>query len=278
MAIIDFILNLAGLLLWLNWQSVRLDPLTKAAPATLTGTLRRAVPNRLKRWHFLGALGGLLFLRTVFYWQIGGAVNWTARLNLGITSIPFQSDFFRRMLLFSILSFALILAVFYLWLLFFAVVNRNLHDPFQKLVRLTLGRASQWANWILLLLPLLGAIFVWLALSPLLARMNLLPGSTSLTQRIEQGAVLGLGAFLTWKFLVGAVLGLYLVSSYIYLGNHPFWNFINLTARQMLRPLRRLPLEIGKADFTPVLGIVLVFLMAEGAERGLMALFSRLTF
>ncbi len=46
MALIDFILNLAGLLLWLNWRSVRLDPLGKRTPATLIGTLRRAEPQR----------------------------------------------------------------------------------------------------------------------------------------------------------------------------------------------------------------------------------------
>ncbi|HEY4984077.1 MAG TPA: hypothetical protein VIJ24_03365 [Verrucomicrobiae bacterium] len=287
MSLIDFILNLAGLLLWLNWRSVRLDPLARATPATLTGTLRRAVPNRLQRWHFLAALAALLLVRALFYWKIGGAVNWTARLNLGATSIPFQSDFFRRMLLFSVLSFALTLAIFYLWLLFFAVVNRNINDPLQKLVRLMLGRASRWPNWILLSLPVAGAVLVWLLISPLLARMSLVPAASFL-HRIEQAVLLGLTAFLTWKYLIGAVLALYLVNSYIYLGKHQFWNFINLTSRQMLRPLRRLPLEIGKADFTPVVGITLVFLLAHFAENGveifrvlkidgLIGLYSRLT-
>lgn len=287
MSLIDFILNLAGLLLWLNWRSVRLDPLARATPATLTGTLRRAVPNRLQRWHFLAALAALLLVRALFYWKIGGAVNWTARLNLGATSIPFQSDFFRRMLLFSVLSFALTLAIFYLWLLFFAVVNRNINDPLQKLVRLMLGRASRWPNWILLSLPVAGAVLVWLLISPLLARMSLVP-TASFLHRTEQAVLLGLTAFLTWKYLIGAVLALYLVNSYIYLGKHQFWNFINLTSRQMLRPLRRLPLEIGKADFTPVVGITLVFLLAHFAENGveifrvlkidgLIGLYSRLT-
>ena len=54
MGIIDFILNLAGLLLWLNWRSNRFDPLVKRMPATLMGTLRPAAPKRLRRWHLLG--------------------------------------------------------------------------------------------------------------------------------------------------------------------------------------------------------------------------------
>ena len=75
MALIDFILNLAGLLLWLNWRSVRFDPLGRRTPATLIGTLRRAEPRRLRRWHLLAALGGLLLLRAVIYWQIGSAAK-----------------------------------------------------------------------------------------------------------------------------------------------------------------------------------------------------------
>lgn len=41
MDIVDLILNLAGLLLWLNWRSLRFDPLVKRTPATLMGTLRQ---------------------------------------------------------------------------------------------------------------------------------------------------------------------------------------------------------------------------------------------
>ena len=63
MSLIDFILNLAGLLLWLNWRTLPFDPLSKTTPATLVGTLRRAAPTRVKRWHFLAALGALLVLR-----------------------------------------------------------------------------------------------------------------------------------------------------------------------------------------------------------------------
>ncbi len=46
MGLIDFILNLAGLLLWLNWRAAKADPLGKSKPATLIGTLRRAEPGK----------------------------------------------------------------------------------------------------------------------------------------------------------------------------------------------------------------------------------------
>ncbi|HKI68676.1 MAG TPA: hypothetical protein VKA67_03750, partial [Verrucomicrobiae bacterium] len=241
MSLVDSILNLAALLLWLNWRSVRLDPMSKAVPATLPGTLRRAVPKRLGRWHFLAALFALMLVRAWFYWQIGAAVNWAARLNLGVISISFRSDFLDRMLLFSVVSFGVTLAVFYLWLLYFSAVNaRTTGDPFQKLVRLMLGRLDRWPCWIKLLLPLIIATICWLGLSLLLAHMGLVPTGIPLVAQLGQGALIGLSAYLTWQFLIATVLVLHLVNSYIYLGNHPLWNFINLTARQTLRPLRKL--------------------------------------
>jgi len=82
MGLIDSILNLAGVLLWLGWRSNRLDPLVKATPATLIGTLRRAEPQRLKGWQLLVALMALLVLRGLLYQQIGPEAEWTPKLNL----------------------------------------------------------------------------------------------------------------------------------------------------------------------------------------------------
>ena len=58
MGIVDFILNLAGLLLWLNWRSNRFDPLVKRLPATLMGTLRPRRAQTLRRWHLLAFIAG----------------------------------------------------------------------------------------------------------------------------------------------------------------------------------------------------------------------------
>ena len=51
MGLLDFILNLVGLLLWFNWRAARFDPLSKFTPATLAGTLRRAEKTSFRRWH-----------------------------------------------------------------------------------------------------------------------------------------------------------------------------------------------------------------------------------
>jgi uncharacterized protein YggT (Ycf19 family) len=94
--------------------------------------------------------------------------------------------------------------------------------------------------------------------------------------RIEQSLVIGLGGYLVWKFLIGALLALHLLNSYIYFGRHPFWNYVNATAQTLLKPLEKIPLRAGKVDFAPVVGIALTFLLAEFAGRGLVLLYAKL--
>ena len=278
MGLIDFILNLAGLLLWLNWRSVRFDPLGKRTPATLIGTLRRAEPRRLRRWHLLAALGGLLLLRALFYWQIGSAARWTGTLNLSVITLSFRSDYFVRMLLFSIFSFGLTLGVFYLWLLLLSILAGPEPLPFHRLVRMPLGGIDRWARGVKFLLPLFATATFWWLASWLLAELQIIPKPVSTAQRFEESLVIGLSSYLTWKYLAGALLVLHLLNSYIYFGKHPFWGYVNAGAQTLLSPLRALPLRVGKADFAPVVGIVLVFLAAELAGRGLVFLYERLPF
>ncbi|HLX94419.1 MAG TPA: hypothetical protein VKU37_01605 [Verrucomicrobiae bacterium] len=275
MGIIDFILNLAGLLVWLNWRSLRFDPLGQRTPATLIGTLRRAEPRRLRRWHLPAALGGLLLLRAVFYWQIGSGVGWAAgRLYLGVIELSFRSDSFGRILLFSFFSFGLTLGVFYLWLLLFSILDGP--EPFHRLVRMQLGPVDRWPRWLKLSLPLVLAAMSWWLVSWVLAWLAIVPPPVSAAHRIEESLIIGLGSYLAWKYAAGALLVMHLLNSYIYFGKHSFWYYVTAEAQTLLRPLRAVPLRAGKADFAPVVGIVLVFLFAELAERGLAAVYARL--
>jgi uncharacterized protein YggT (Ycf19 family) len=282
MSWVDFILNLAGLLLWLSWRSVRLDPFAKTTPATLAGTLRRAEPHRLRRWHFLAALGGLLLLRAVLYWQVGSAADWTPNLHLHAVgrTIPFRSDSWWRMLVFSFLSFGATLGLFYLWLLFPSlVIERSAEpDPVQKLVRMQLGRVDRWPWLLRLSLPLVVTFLVWYGVSALLAGMTVIPPAISKAQRFQQAVVVGVGSYLSWEYLIGGLLAIHLVSSYVYLGSQPFWNWVATMARSLLTPLRGVPLTLGKLDFAPLIGLALVFFVGQLAERGLSWLYARVPF
>ncbi len=137
MAYLNLIIDLAGLALWLNWLSFRLDPLAKAMPASLAGTLKRAELPGPKRWKFLAALAALLLARVWLLLELSGVANVTPKLRLGFVSLPFRGDLMSHMLVFSILSFSLVLAGFYLWMLLLSAVNYTAAgtDPFDRLVR-----------------------------------------------------------------------------------------------------------------------------------------------
>jgi uncharacterized protein YggT (Ycf19 family) len=274
--LVDFILNLAGLLLWFNWRSVHFDPLGKRTPATLIGTLRRAEPKHWQRWHWLAAISGLLLVRALFYWQIGSASRpvWAGTLNLGVIAPSFLSNSFGRMCLFSVLSFGLTLVVFYLWLLLLSILAGP--EPIHGLVRIQLGAVDRWPWWLKLLLPLTATALIWWLASWLLEWRGLIPKPISTTHRIGQSLLIGLSSYLVWKYVIGVLLALHWLNSYVYFGWHPFWHYANTTAATLLNPLRRVPLRTGRVDFAPVAGIVLVFLLAGLAEHGLIFIYGRL--
>jgi uncharacterized protein YggT (Ycf19 family) len=274
MTAVDFILNLAGLLLWANWRSALFDPVNKRTPATLIGALRRAAPTRFRHWHLLAAIGALLVLRALIYWQIGSSSAWTGRLDLGVTTVFFRSNYFGQMLLFSIFSFARILGIIYFWLLLLSILDGPM--PTHRFVKMQFGKIDGWPRWIKSLLPpVLTALFWGLASWPF-AWLHPKP-AMSAAHHVEEALVIGLGSYLVWKFVIGGLLVLHLLGSYIYFGKNPFWKYVDATAQKLLKPLGKIPLRAGKADFAPVVGIALVFLFAELAGRGLTSLYAQLS-
>ena len=274
MGIIDSILNLVALLLWFNWRTARFDPLAGSTPATLAGTLRRASAPTLKNWLLPLAIPALLLLRALFYWQIGGAPGWIGRIDIGVIAIPFWSDTsyagLRRMLLFSLYSFAVALTVFNLWLLLLSILKsgNTSNDSLRQLLRAHLGGVETWPWWLKTLLPLMAVSPLWWLASWPLTATALLPPSVSAWQRLEQSLLVGVGSYLCWKFLIVGLLALYFVNSYVFFGRHPFWQHLNEVGSRLLSPLRVLPLRIGRLDFSALLGLALVLVMAHAVEHG----------
>lgn len=271
MALINLLLNLVGMLLWVSWRYLPFDPIQRAKPATLTGTLRRAEPLKFRRWHFLVALAALLLLRSAFYWWVGGTMQWTLNVNLGVVNIAFRCDAFDRMLVFSLVSFADALFQFYLVLaLLWLCGPRHLDsDPCQRFVRIQLSPLHRWPTAVVLLLPLAVAALGWIALHPLLTRMGLIPNAPSWERVFQQALVLGVSVYAIWKHAIGAVLALRFLNTYVYLGPHPLWNFIELTGKTLLRPLATLQLQFRRMDFAPLVAIALTYLIATFLEEGL---------
>ena len=280
MALIDFILNLAALLLWLNWRAAKSDPLGKRTPATLIGTLRRADARAAGRWQLPAVLGGLLLLRALFYWQIGSALKpvWAGKLDLGaiVLSIPCHESWsgLGRIIIFSFCSFAILLAVFYSWLIILSILGGP--EPVQALVRVQLGRPNRWPVAVKWLLPFLLCSTAWWLASWLLAWLHIIPAPGAASRRLAGAAIIGLEPYPTLKFLFGALLSLYLLNSYIYFGKHPFWAYVNAVSQNLLRPIRIIPLRVGRVDFAPLIGIAAVFLLAQGAGYILARLYTHL--
>ena len=275
MNLADFLLNLAGLLLWITWRTAGFAPTSKT---TLPWVSRQAGPSPGRRHWLLVALVALLGVRAWFYWRVGMQVNWIASLDLGVIVLWFNSASLERMTLYSVLGFLVWLAVFHFWLLCLSMVNRRVGDavPVQRWVRQHLGWVERWPAPLKILAPWLVVTGLWFAANPMLVRLGMTAAPRSPAHCWQQGAVIGAGTVLAWKNLIAVVLLLHVVNSYLYLGNHLFWSFINTTARNLLAPLRWLPLRVGRVDLTPIVGIAVVLLGLGLAERGLTWLFSRL--
>ncbi|MEW6306140.1 MAG: hypothetical protein AB1705_21955 [Verrucomicrobiota bacterium] len=278
MGLIDIILNLVALLIWLNWRGSRFISPIAPTPLTLLSTLRSAGSARERSGLWLAGLIGLLLGRSIFYWYIGSAAGWTAQINLGVVTLSFRSDLPGRMLLYSVFMFVVVLFAFHVWLVLLSSVNRSLPDTdsMQRLVRLHLGWLTRLPVAAQLATPLLGGAVLWMLASFLLARVEIMPAPASTLHVVEQSLVMGLRACLVWEPLIIGLLLLYMVNSYVYLGQHPFWEFIEQTGKNLLHPLKSLPLRAGKVDFAPILGAVAVFVLARGVDLGLTHLYQRL--
>jgi len=259
MGLIDFILNFTGLLLWLSWRSSRFDPLVRTSAASLAGTLRPAEKRKFKGWPSVVGLVGLLVVRAFLYWQIGSPAMWNPRLHLYFVVIAFRCDDFTSALVFSLASFIRVFAIFYFWLVALCLVDRGFSetDPVQRLFRLHLGRLARWHWFLQMTLIPVAVVLVWAALHPLLVRVGVVSPVRSVAFIFEQGLLVAVGLVLSLKYLFPVFLFLHFINSYVYFGNNPMWEFVSHTARSLLAPLRRLPLQIGRLDLAPLLGIVL---------------------
>jgi uncharacterized protein YggT (Ycf19 family) len=259
MAVLDFVLNCACLLLWLNWRSRGFTLPNRPPALALIGTLRRAEPKPRERWNSLIVLIIVLFVRAFLYSQIG-SLQWSPQIALPGFVLHFRNDLFGRMLLFSILNFLRMAAEFYFSLLLVAAINQRVdgHEPWTALVRAHLGLVARLPAWMCLLLPFVIAFCAWLAIGPVLAALKIHLQLKSFFQLSQQAALVGLGGWLSWRYVIVTVLILHIISSYVYFGSAPFWNFINVTARHLLRPLEWLPLRLGKIDLVPILALGLV--------------------
>jgi len=274
---VNLLLDLAGLLLWLGWRSTRAAR-TAGVASPYQSVLRPAQPVRSNGFLLLLGLGLLLLARAWAYWRIGSELKWVPAVDLGVVRLPFNSIQPGRMLLFSLTSFGAFWTLFYLWLLLLSVVNQSVldTDPLQRWVRRQLGWVDRWPSLLKVGVPPAALVGAWVLVHPQLIALGLAAPPQSTAHVWQQGIVFGAGAFLAWKYLIVAVLFLHVANSYLYLGNSPLWISLNGTAQNLMRPLRWLPLRLGRIDLAPLVGMAATLLAFNFLERGLTHLFARL--
>jgi uncharacterized protein YggT (Ycf19 family) len=256
MPLIDLVLNLAGLLLWLSWQALGITAATRPTALSLVHTLKRAEPRPPRRRTPLLFLLALLIGRSFLYWQVGPGTPWHPQINLGVVTLQFPITW-SFMLLYSYLSFAQVLATYYLGLLLVSVANAKAPDtdPLHRIVRMQLGGLGRLPVLPALLTPFVAGTLVWLGLGWPLGRLGVYSPSPTLEMLWQQALVFGLGTYLVWHYFLILLLLIHLFNSYVYLGKAPFWHFLALTGRNALRPIRWLPLTLGRFDLAPLLVI-----------------------
>lgn len=278
MHVLDMILNLAGLLIWLNWRSI--PWVLRESPAHVsTRSLRNRSSARFSNRNlYLIGLLLLLLLRPLFYWQVGPSLNWLPTLSLVAIHLPFRSDYLSRMYGFSFLSFGQVLVIFYLCLILLSSVSRNLPENslFQPWVRRHLGwldRIPLFCKWAA---PYLAGFGFWLIFGPLFIQAGMLDELRSPTHLLQQAVVIGLGGYIAWKLFLVVWLLLHIMNSFVFLGDFAFWSYLNATARNILKPITGLPLRVGRADFAPILAILLIVLLSELLAHSVAFLYQKL--
>jgi uncharacterized protein YggT (Ycf19 family) len=278
MPALDFILNCAALLLWLNGRSRRLTNLPSVPGIALIATLKSAQRRPAERWPSHLVLAILLLARAILYWQVGTSAHWMPTIPLGPITLHFRNDMFMPMLLFSLLGFVLFLAVFYFSLVILAAMNRGAREnnTWLALIRAHLGPLAHWPAPLLLFMPFVVTFLSWLALGPVFGWLQVAAPTSSFNQLAKQALVIGLSAWLPWAYLIGGLFTLHFLASYVYFGRAPFWNFVHASARQLLRPFASLPLRVGKLDLAPLLGLALMIAVIIFIPQGLTWLYQRL--
>ena len=263
MDLVDFILNLAGVLLWLSGRGIERPREGRGAALSLAGTLQRADVRGRRGGRLVVLLALVLVGRAFVYRLLAPAASWTPKLDLLWVVPAFPNEHLASILVFSLLSFLRMLVIVYFWILALVIINRSSGEtnPFQKLLCLHLGAVGRLPWWIQPLVPLVAVAGLWMAVAPLLALLGVTSRIPTFLPLLEQGLLIGGALFLSLKYLLPAFLIVHLVISYVYFGQSALCEFVSLTAWNLLAPIRRLPLSVGRVDFAPLVAAAFIFLL-----------------
>lgn len=277
MALLNLLLDLVALVLLLTGLGVG-SRMPAHRAGTLLSNLKLAESSHTRRWPLFAGLAAVLLLRPFIYAPLAEVSGWVPEWNPLPATVPFRADFLNRLLVFSLLSFAWTLLQFLSWMLFASALARGTRDPsvWNRFFGDLLGPFSRLPVVVMLLIPPVAAGLVWATVSAPLQWMGILPSLHSWQHLAFQAALIGAGVWASAGWMLCGLLLLRLINTYVYLGTHPFWDFVHQVGGVLVHPLEWLPARIGKLDLTALVGATLVGLATWGAELGLTELHLRL--
>lgn len=277
MALLNLLLDLVALVLGLSVLGIgSKGPAHRAG--TLLGNLKPAETRRPRGWTPLAGLVALLFFRPLLYAPIADVLGTVPEWSPVPASVPFRPDYFGRLLAFSVISFLWTALEFLAWMILLSALARACREPgnWSRFFQETLGPLARIPVPVAALLPTLAAAGVWFLGYWPLHWIGVLPEAASTRLLSQQAVLVACGLWISTRWLLVGLLLLRLLNTYVYLGAHPFWDFVHQVGGVLLTPLRWIPLQIGKLDFAPVLASGWVLALGWGAERGLIEAYLRL--
>ncbi len=258
MAAVDLLLNFAALLMWLSWRGVGGSE-TAGAAGTILGNLRAAETRIQPRWGYLAGLLALLLGRALVYRQVGPSLYWHPGWSAGAVTVTFRSDSLPRMLAYSFVGFGWFLLGAYTWAVGILMFNRPPHDKdgVTRAVRRQFGRLASLPAFLLVVLPWLAAALFWVVVGGIAAMERMLTPLQGWPHLFQQSLVVGTAIWCLWRWLILGILGLHFLNTYVYLGSHPLWDFVQQTGQRLCLPFQWL--RMGRIDLSVLPALVVYF-------------------
>lgn len=264
MKIVDGLLNFASILIWIQWLAFFKTP--THIHLTLATLVKPADERLRKNYYPLYIILTIIILRAIFYYFTAPITKWNPTLNLIAISIPFKSDIFMRILLYSFLSFSLYLIVFYFWLFFLSIINHyEDHDLIHRNIIYHLGIFGRLPIVLKILTPFIACSILWLIFGNIFSAMGIFEKPPTFGKFLLQSGLLSLCLIFSLKYLIILICGFYIIYMYIYLGPHPFWIYMGLTGKRLLKFLKWL--KIGRLELSPLVMPLIVAWLSLLAER-----------
>ena len=219
MQIIDFILNLAAWILWVNgWMQFH-NPTDIQRPLTLVGTLVGPSRRIGVAWIYLGGFLLILLLKTLLLHYLGAPVETSMAINFMLLIVYFKTGTLVIMFWMALASYLKFAMIAYIWVWFLSRVSRK--DLAENIVQ-GLGASLgflQHRHWVIQILSLiLFGMLGWMFLGMVFAWLGVLPAISDVSHLIWQALCISACAWLSLYYLIIVVMILYLIHSYVHLG------------------------------------------------------------